>query len=370
MAINPKLRWTAAGEFAPSEERDARSLTPWRPTVPQIREAILAWMVTAMDFSISMPVAREARQFMPRYQEVEAIAEMCHEAVLQGRLIDFGDLPNAVIKDGGVRGGPRWNRGEFPQPFVRPWLLYHTWSSSDLDNDHGAFEASLRDGGWIDAPTAALYLVNLVERDKPCGDVEVCELQPLMSGGDKLLLVCDRICLESVPDDELADMKYRAMVAPAMIRFLPGELGRMANNGASPQAAAAGNLGDPLMTALMILHTRNIERTTITVDDKLQKARQKAGKPPIPPFERVNTAPYVTDILNPRRPQQKNERGGTHKSPQPHVRLGHVRHYANGTRSIIRDTLVGVDEEARAQFRSARTHYAVKHVEQDPENQP
>jgi hypothetical protein len=321
-------------------ERDPREIRKWLATVAGVRDAALSWMVTACDFTQTMPLAPEAKASFPTQREVERIGSSVHDAVTYGRVIDFGELPNEAIKLGGTRGGPLWNKGAFGQPFREPWILYHTWESGEQ---------------------IGVYLVNLVERDKPTGDVEVVELQPINFGDrDRMLLIGDRALFEAHPELELAVGKYRVLVAPAQIRFSPGELGEHVNGGMTPTASAAANVGDPLMTALMILNTRNITRETVRVSDKLQNARRKSGKLPIPPYDRVNAAPYVTAILTRRKAGDRVDLGGHHASPVPHLRLGHPRVYANGSSTFVRDTLVNVAKGARDEFLRTRSHYTVE----------
>lgn len=337
------LRSPSTGERLPGLEVDARSIGPWRPTVAGVREAALRWHVTAADFSQQMPLDPLGKLFMPRLHEIEAIADATRDAVTYGRVIDFGFLPNEVIKFGGMRGGPLWNSGAYGQPFREPWVLYHTW-----DYEPGGPHA------------VAVYLVSLADLDNPCGDCEVVELQPTQFGEEqRVLLICDRVIFEADPDSPLADAKYRCRSAPAMLRYLNGPGSDRINQGTTPEGAAAGNCGDPLMTALMILNTRGIERETVEPPPKLNKSRMRSGKPPIPPYDRIDSGPYVTAILSRRRPRGE-PKGGTHASPTPHIRLGHPRTYANGSRSLIRDTLVNVTDEARAAFQRSRSHYVIR----------
>jgi hypothetical protein len=162
--------------------------------------------------------------------------------------------------------------------------------------------------------------------------------------------------------------RYHCRIAPAAIRFIVEEEGyRDVNNGGEPMGAAAGNIGDPVMTALLILNTRNVERETVEAPPKLQRARAKSNKPPIPAFDRVNTAPYVTAILTRGQRRKSEPQGGTHASPQFHIRMGHPRRYtsdrwkAAGGRSIfIADTLVNASDEQREAFKSQRSHYSVR----------
>jgi hypothetical protein len=325
-------------------ELRARDMKPWRATVEGVRNAALTWRVTAADLSKSMPIKPEGLAFMPHQREVDTLGEMLYDAVLRGRMIDFGYLPNEVIKDGGMHAGPMWNAGAYGQPFRQPWVLYHTWHETEEGN------------------LVAVYLINLIDPKQPTGDFEIVELQPISVGPERLLLIGDRALFESDPEKPLMDKKYRCIVAPNLIRYVDDdEASAQVNNGGAPDGAAAGNVGDPLMTALSILHTRNVERETIRVSDKLQRARKSSGKLPIPPYDRVVTAPYVTAILNRgKRRARSEDHGGHHASPIAHIRRGHPRTYADGSRTFIRDTLVNVSDAARAEFHSTRTHYTTK----------
>ncbi|HEY2617480.1 MAG TPA: hypothetical protein VGI78_09105, partial [Acetobacteraceae bacterium] len=155
---------------------------------------------------------------------------------------------------------------------------------------------------------------------------------------------------------------YHALPAPYALRFITDQVARaQINDGGTPGSAAAANVGDPLMTALLILNTRGVERETIAASEKLQKARRKSGKLPIPSYQRVNAAPYVTAIQMRGKARARGEdQGGTHASPVPHLRIGHPRTYADGHVTFIRDTLVNVEASQRAEFLRTRSHYTVK----------
>ena len=318
-------------------EMDVKTIDQWKPTIGGMREAIQRWHVTATDFSAIFPLDPLAARCMPTQREVEDVSEMAREAVAYGRVIDFGHLPNEVIMQGGNRGGPLWNAGGLGMPFREPWILYHTWEEG-----------------------TGIYIVNLLDYDKPAGgDFEVCELQPFRIDGNDLLMICDRGIFDTV-EGMLPEKKYHASVVPAQMRFhLDPEVSRQANNGKSPESAACGNIGDPVMTALLILNTRNIQRETIRVSEKLNRARKRSGKPLIPPYERINAAPYVTAILARGKARRGEGLGGHHASPTPHIRMGHIRQYASGVRSFVRDTLVNVNDATRAEFLRTRSHYAV-----------
>lgn len=312
----------------------AEGIRPWRPTVAQAREVILKWCVIGPDFTDMFDCLPEAKMCVPNRREVETVARHTREAVEAGRLMDFGHLPNEVLKYGGERGGPLWNMGAFGQPFSDPWVIYHTW-----------------EGG------AVHYLVNPIDDDS----FEVCELEPGILGEVPTLMIADRGIFYKVAGG-LPDKKYHCSVSPAAIRFLRDDAERArANQGGSPASSAAGNIGDPVMTALMILNTRHITRETIAADAKLNRARVKNRKLPIPPYTRFDTSPYVTAVLNRGKPRERGDsKGGHHASPMPHLRQGHPREYATGRTIFIADTLVNVPEEQRAAFKGNRSHYEVR----------
>src|ERR1700733_9406307 len=309
----------------------------WQATIGQVRDACLARDVVGPNFA---PWCgrneREADTFAPSPGEVDRISDLTCEAVRYGRMINFGFWPNDAIKQGGKRGGPLWARGFIGMPFIEPWVLYHTW-----------------EGG------PAVYLVNPYG-DRPTGNSwEVAELQPAEVKGEHMLCIGDR-GLFRFPDQAIVDWnKYGAHMTPNTIRYMEGDAGRQLNNGDAPAGSAAGNVGDPVMLALLILNTRNIARETIHAPAKLNKARIKNRKAPIPPHDVVYSAPYVTAIANRRTGEHGEDRGGHHASPIPHLRIGHPREYASGRTIFIKDTIANAGDTARNEFLN-RSHYEVR----------
>lgn len=316
---------------------DLNNLGVWAPTVTQARSTFLdhmvVWSPLVENFADLNP---RARLFTLSQQTIEHTEKMTHAAVMAGRLVDFGHLPNAVIKHGGRRGGPLWQRGAIHSPFRDPWVFMHTWDAQV--------------GG------AAAYLVN------PSHDavIEVCELQPVKLDGLGVFMIGDRVLFDrSLP--AAGSAMYHAIASPNIVRFdedprVKNDL----NNGGSPESAAAGNVGDPTMTAMLILATRNVERQTVRADEALQRSRIKRGKPPIPNYDVVNSTPYVTAIQARGAGRKQGENlGGGHRSPIPHIRMGHPREYASGRSIFIADTLVNVPPELRQGFKGQRSHYRV-----------
>jgi len=310
-----------------------RDLDEWRPTPQMIRETVAKSMIVAPGL-IARKGDDEERRRIPSQYEVEIACKLMREAIFAGRMIDFGYVPNTVIMDCGKRAGPLYQRGAFVQPFHDPWVFMHSWEMA-----------------------VAIYLVNPLEQHKASGaDFEAVELMAGKYLGDGLLVIGDRVWLTT--DGRDVDF-YGCNVAPCAWRFVPGA--ESMNNGGTPEQAAAGNVLDPVMTALLILATVGVRRETIEPSPKLNKARAKSGKPPIPPYDVVHSEEYVTALsMRGKRFIRGEDQGGTHHSPVPHLRRGHLRTYESGKVSLIHDTLVRVSPEAREAFKAARTHYSVR----------
>jgi hypothetical protein len=331
-------------------ETDISAIEDWRPVVTQVRETILNYhLVGSHCLAERAPLPRKALACMPTQDEVEDTADRAIGAIRSGRLIDFGSWTNDIIKHGGLRGGPLFMRGVLAHPFGVPYVFMHTWEFG-----------------------TSVYLVNPLEGNEPAGATECIELQPMMISATRVLMIADRMTLH--PRLEGGGMawpgdpnKYYCSAIPSVWRFLPGA--EELNQGMPPPNAAAGNVLDPLMTMLLIINTRNIPRETIAVADKLQKARARNGKEPIPPYQRVDSVPYVTAVNLRRAKGKKEPKGGTHASPVFHLRMGHLRHYPNGIIKHIPDALVNATEETKRAFiQGGRTHYTVK-PESDPVRQ-
>jgi hypothetical protein len=314
----------------------------WGPLVTQARAALLnhlvVWSPMVEDFADLNP---RAKLFTISESEVEHTGNIAHQAIEAGRFIDFGHLPNAVIKQGGKRGGPLWQRGAIHSPFHEPWVFMHTWDGARGSN------------------ATAVYLVN---PSSPSA-IEVCEFQPVMLGEmGGAFMIGDRVLFDRVEAASGKSM-YHAVASPNIVRFFDDPtVKNQLNNSRSPESAAAGNVGDPTMTAILILATRNVERMTISADEKLQRARIKRGQPPIPNYDVVNSAPYVTALLARNERRERSESlGGSHRSPIPHIRMGHPREYAASGKTIfIADTLVNVTPEIRQGFKGQRSHYRIR----------
>jgi hypothetical protein len=347
--MEPKLIKAPDGQVIYGKELTMSLDMEWRPTITQVRDAVLDFRVTGFN-SANLPLLPESREYASTQEEVQLLSSMSREAVLAGRVINFGHLPNLVISECAKRGGKLWNMGALGFPFSDPWICYHTWDHNIL------WQGKDPPPEVIDVTNAvAVYLVN-----RPSDTTfEVCELQTMTLGYENLLVIGDRGMFMVPPPDSEHD--HISCIAPSILRFVADDDFRnLQNNGQSPQQAASCNIGDPIICCLMILATRGVARETIRASEKLQRARAKNRKPPIPNYDRVASEPYVTAILARGHRERGPDLGGHHASPQFHIRMGHPRNYATGRSIWIADTLVNATDEQRAGFKANRSHYEVR----------
>jgi hypothetical protein len=343
--LNPTARMRGDEQIF-GAEIDGSQVEPWDATIAQARDTMLKRYVVGPDYTTAFELLPQAKDYVCTQREVEGVSEMCFEAVTAGRLIDFGWWPNDVIKFGGTRGGELWNQGGLSMPFTEPWLVYHNW-----ENGSCVYLINPVEPGQM-APTASGEIREAGE------GFEVAELAPALLGGNRVLVIQDRGRVFKTLPDMPAD-KYWAHIWPSHARFWADpDLFRRANDGQAPEKSACGNIADPAMLALLMLGTRNVQRETIHAPEKLNRARLRNRKPPIPPYERVHSVQYVTAIANRGARQERgDDHGGTHRSPVAHLRMGHPRSYVSGRTIFIADTLVNVPKDQRETFKATRSHY-------------
>lgn len=321
-------------------------------------------------------------RWMPSRGELQAMVESAKWAVTRGQLFDFGHWPNDMIMEVAGRAGTLYSQGALGHPFTTPYIVVHTWKDEKLpfsqmvaqqhpDNPN----AILHSCSYLIHPLAKWQAAKgcqlcSTQQDHEhqdnglCLSFEVTCLEGLVINGVKMLGVTDRVLVDG-PETARAGT-YAAHVIPFLWRF-PGmddePVFKMVATNRKDQDiahAAAGNAIDPIMVALMLLNTRGVKQQTVQVDPKLNKARVRRGKAPIPPYRKVDSANYVTLVMDRLEHVKRAPQGGTHASPVMHMRLGHWRHFHTGEKTFIKDTLVNATEEMREQFQAQRTHYIFK----------
>lgn len=143
----------------------------------------------------------------------------------------------------------------------------------------------------------------------------------------------------------------------AVIHCLPGNYwtGRLEHNPVehiAPNEAhhLLGSLADGISALSMILCTKGIRLRREEPPAKLNKKRVKHGKPPLTLVTHVDARAYFEAAAN-------TDKGGTHASPIPHLRRGHIRQYRDGHKTWVKPMFINCRslDEIRP-----RDHYAIK----------
>jgi hypothetical protein len=313
-------------------------LEPWMPSVGEMRGVLLSGDVVSLSaqeaFALQLPA--DAMNSVISLDHLDAIADLCGTATKHGRLIDFGRLPWDALEKAARRAGPLFNQGVLGQPFGEPWLMRYV-----DDSNH-------------------VRLILVIPRDAVARTITGIGLRPVYTASTRALLVDDVVGL--MPNAEQPEVLLPSCL-PCFTRWLTLERAGQAADLHSLQLSATFAILDPLMAALLILSTRGIERRTVAPSEKLVRARMRAGKPPIPSHQVVDSEPYVTALLK-RATASGEPQGGTHASPRPHLRMAHPRTLANGQQTWVADALVNFSAEAKQAFRSGRSHYDASRLAQ------
>ena len=100
-------------------------------------------------------------------------------------------------------------------------------------------------------------------------------------------------------------------------------------------AAGSYDFDAPYVILSLIADSRS-SVTRVEADDKLNKARVRRGKPPIPSYWKIKS-PKPTVLVPRSVPKPATAKGGTHASPRPHDRRGHARNLKSGRTVWVRE---------------------------------
>lgn len=347
---NPKTNQTNYHELTTEDDISTCRVTPGF-----VRECAMARHIT------SGPGID--KRMMPDPDELEGMNDAANLAVTRGQMFDFGYWPNDMIRETGGRAGVLYMEGALGHPFSTPYIVLHSWTDEQLP--FGKMLAEMYPNDLNKRLSTCAYLVQPLvgTADDLCIDFEVTVLEGLSINGVKVLGVGDRARLDNATARKSG--RYFAHVIPFLWRF-PDMLGdpRVQAMGSNREGddiahAAVANSIDPVMVALLLLNTRGVQQTRVAAPEKLNKARARRGKPAIPPYRQVESARYVTAVME-RIERVRKPPVGTHASPVMHVRQGHWREYQSGKLARIPDALVNATDEMRDKFRAGRSHYVVK----------
>jgi hypothetical protein len=224
--------------------------------------------------------------------EVEYVKSMIRRTVAEGRMIDFGFIPNDVLKPESVRSRHMFELGEFTHPYD-DWVAIASW-----------------EGG--------LNAYHISPHPSYAGYILVIEMYGVhLPGLGDATLIYDLVAINVIGLDN-------TIVAPYASRYPNGEM----ETDVEMRARGANSL-DPLVTFLRILADASIPIEHREAPERLNRARAKAGKWAIPGHTIVHTKDYVSQFTS--APGTRGSAsGGTHASPIAHWRRSHLRHLSDG----------------------------------------
>jgi hypothetical protein len=235
-------------------------------------------------------------------QDFEKIAQEVETAVKQGRMIDFGYVPNAIIKAESTRSRDAFEASELPYPYEDGWVGTMAWE--------GGYN------GYYVMPAAGP------------GEWVVVELYGTKSpNGVDILLFYDAVGIRAAPGNT------QLSPYPMPHRLNPFEE-------LQSERMRASNSLDPLVTMLRLLADASIPVSRFEPPEKLNKAHAKAGKPLIPSHSIVHTHDYVSQITAHASRRTAGDGTGHHASPVAHWRRSHQRHLSGGRVVQVRSSKV------------------------------
>lgn len=230
-------------------------------------------------------------------EEVMFLRSTVKNTVAEGRMIDFGFIPNAVIREESERSRHIFEAGELQHPY-ESWLAVTAW-----------------EGGYNG--------YHISPNPKFPGEILVIELY-----GVAFPQVADAVLVY-----DIVSIKAKAgntQVAPTRLQYAETE----------QQIRARGsNSLDPLVTMLRLLADASVPVTVYEAPPKLNRNRARQDRFAIPGHTVVHTKDYVASF-HAAAGKRHGAGNGTHASPIAHWRRAHQRHLASGQVVPVRSSKV------------------------------
>lgn len=234
-------------------------------------------------------------------KDARFLRDLISRTVEEGRMIDFGFIPNEVLKDESWRSRDLFEIGELTQPFD-DWLGVSSWE--------GGFN------GYHISPHPFFP-----------GQLLILELY-----GVSMPDVVDVIVVYDIISIEIKGL-HNTMVYPAtLVKGAPIDDESNKRRGS--------NSLDPLVTMLKLLSDGSVPIKHEPAPEKLNKARAAKGRFPIPAHTTVLTRDYVTQWHGGQPKHRHADKGGSHASPIAHWRRAHIRQLASGKVVAVRSSKV------------------------------
>lgn len=208
--------------------------------------------------------------------------------VVEGRMIDFGFIPNRVIIAESVRAREPFEMGDLQHPYDT-WLGISAWEGGH--------------NGYLITPHPQFT-----------GETLVVEMYGVALPGVDAVLIYDMCSIK------VNGLKSTTVSPARMFYHKHSETDQDIRNRGS-------NSLDPLVTMLRLLADASIPVERHDAPVRLNKARAKQGKFQIPDHTVVDTRDYVARFSA---SSLRIDRGGHHASPIAHWRRSHLRNLATG----------------------------------------
>jgi hypothetical protein len=234
-------------------------------------------------------------------KELDFLRDMVTNAVSEGRMIDFGFIPNELIKLESLRSREMYEAGELQHPYD-DWVAVTAW-----EGGFNGYYFSVDPGNPNITFCIELY------------GVEMPNKLPVV-------LIYDIVKIEVIgPRDT------QVVPAKTIIPEYDADEEQMQLRGA--------NCLDPMVTMLRLLADASIPIIDHPEPVKLNKQRAKQGKFQIPPHAAVHTKDYVA-FFQAGKSIKGPSKGGHHASPTAHWRRSHKRHLVSGQVVQVRSSKV------------------------------
>lgn len=248
------------------------------------------------------------------------------ESIRAGRFFWMGEWPGHTKEDLGhkrrMRGLELFLAGHINHPYEAPYLVGYNYNVQ--------IEIYLIDPSGRLLGEAGPSVVKFVAMDHPA----IGRTLALCSGGT--------VGYGDEPEELRMSLEF-------FFPFLPSHL----------RARECHDFYTAVYYTMLVLNTDGVTLRVDRPGDKLNKARIKNRKMPLPPMTLVDTQDYITALQHERYYDHDNEPHGTHASPIPHLRRGHVRRLSATKTTWVRDCMVNILRGGAASPRT-RSHYELE----------
>lgn len=228
-----------------------------------------------------------------RENESKFIRDALHEVVSEGRMVDFGFVPNVVIQAESVRARDVFENDEMIHPYEH-WVGVMPW-----------------EGGYNG------YLV--------------INNAPLTGHSDITVIELYAVSVPNVADVVIVyDVVRIEPMGSLNTRMTPALMSDETMNSNQELRNRGSNSLDPLVTMLRFLADASIPIVEEHAPVRLNRHRVKQGKFPIPAHTVVHTRDYVTNWNASTKQGRSTPQGGHHASPIAHWRKSHKRTLQSG----------------------------------------